>query len=307
VKKNLNLIKNKLFTKKKGHLLDDGFWAWLMLLPNVIGFFMFMLLPVVATFVLSFTKYDMITPPQFIGFKNYIDMYNDPIIWQVTKNTIIYTLITVPIGMVISLLLAVALDQEIGLKRFYRAAFFLPSITSMVVIAIVWQWIYNPEYGILNYGLSLLHIDGGKWLISSSTSLISLSIVGIWRRMGYDMIIFLAGLQGISTTYYEAAKLDGASGFQQFRYITIPMLKPTTFFVFVMAIINSFQVFDQVMLMTAGGPGRSSSVLVHYLYQNAFQYFNLGYACAIAYLLFTIILVITAFNLKMEKNMRQVY
>lgn len=234
-------------------------------------------------------------------------MYNDPIVWQVTKNTLVYTILTVPVGMCISLLLAVALDQQIGLKRFYRAAFFLPSITSMVVIAIVWQWIYNPEFGLLNYGLSLFHIKGGKWLISSSTSLISLAIVGIWRRLGYDMIIFLAGLQGISTTYYEAAKLDGASGFQQFRYITIPMLKPTTFFVFVMAIINSFQVFDQVMLMTEGGPGRSSSVLVHYLYQNAFQYFNLGYACAIAYLLFTMILVITAFNLKMEKNMRQIF
>lgn len=287
--------------------MNDGKWAWIMLLPNILGFFMFMLVPVVATFVLSFTKYDMLTKPKFIGLGNYTEMIHDPIVWQVTGNTILYTALTVPVGMGLSLLLAVALDQEIKLKRFYRAAFFLPSITSMVVISIVWQWIYNPEFGLLNFGLSLLGLPKGKWLTSASTSLASIAAVGIWKRLGYDMILFLSGLQGISATYYEAAELDGASKLQRFRYITIPMLKPTTFFVFIMAIINSFQVFDQVMLMTSGGPGRSSSVLVHYLYQNAFQYFKLGYACAIAYLLFAIVMIITAINLKMEKNMREIY
>lgn len=287
--------------------MNDGKWAWIMLLPNILGFFMFMLVPVVATFVLSFTKYDMLTKPKFIGLGNYTEMIHDPIVWQVTGNTILYTALTVPVGMCLSLLLAVALDREIKLKRFYRAAFFLPSITSMVVISIVWQWIYNPEFGLLNFGLSLLGLPKGKWLTSASTSLASIAAVGIWKRLGYDMILFLSGLQGISATYYEAAELDGASKLQRFRYITIPMLKPTTFFVFIMAIINSFQVFDQVMLMTSGGPGRSSSVLVHYLYQNAFQYFKLGYACAIAYLLFAIVMIITAINLKMEKSMREIY
>ena len=136
--------------KKISKLKDDSKWAWLMLAPNVIGFLLFMLIPVVATLVLSFTKYDMLTTPKFIGLQNYINMAKDPIIWEVTKNTIIYTVITVPIGMCFSLLLAVMLDQEIGFRRFYRAAFFLPAITSMVVVAIVWQWIYNPDYGILN-------------------------------------------------------------------------------------------------------------------------------------------------------------
>ncbi len=293
--------------KKPGKLFNDAKWAWVMLLPNIIGFFMFMLVPVITTFLLSFTKYDMLTRPKFAGFKNYIDMVKDPIVWQVTGNTILYMVLTVPVGMCLSLLLAVALDRKIGFKRFYSAAFFLPSITSMVVISIVWQWIYNPEFGLLNFGLSLFGIPAGKWLTSASTSLISIAIVGIWKRLGYDMIIFLSGLQGISATYYEAAELDGVGKLQQFRYITMPMLKPTTFFVFIMAIINSFQVFDQVMLMTSGGPGRSSSVLVHYLYQNAFQYFKLGYACAIAYLLFAIVMIITAVNMKMEKNMREIY
>ena len=293
--------------RKRGKLKDDTVWAWGMLLPNIIGFLMFMLIPMVATFVLSFTNYDMLTAPKFIGIQNYITMAKDPIVRQVTLNTIIYTVLTVPIGMCISLFLAVMLDQKIGFRKFYRAAFFLPSITSMVVVAIVWQWIYNPDYGLLNYCLSLFGIQGPKWLLDAKTALLSLAIVGIWKSAGYNMIIFLSGLQGISTTYYEAAELDGASKWAQFRYITLPMLKPTTFFIFIMAVISSFQVFDQVMLMTKGGPGRASSVLVHYLYQNAFQYFKLGYACAIAYLLFFIVMIITVFNMRMEKNMREIY
>lgn len=293
--------------RKRGKLKDDTVWAWGMLLPNIIGFLMFMLIPMVATFVLSFTNYDMLTAPKFVGVQNYITMAKDPIVRQVTLNTIIYTVLTVPIGMCISLFLAVMLDQKIGFRKFYRAAFFLPSITSMVVVAIVWQWIYNPDYGLLNYFLSLFGIQGPKWLLDAKTALISLAIVGIWKSAGYNMIIFLSGLQGISTTYYEAAELDGASKWAQFRYITLPMLKPTTFFIFIMAVISSFQVFDQVMLMTKGGPGRASSVLVHYLYQNAFQYFKLGYACAIAYLLFFIVMIITVFNMRMEKNMREIY
>lgn len=278
-----------------------------MLAPNIIGFLMFMLVPMVATFVLSFTKYDMLTTPKFIGLSNYIEMVKDPIVREVTWNTLIYTVLTVPVGMCISLLLAVMLDQKIAFRRFYRAAFFLPAITSMVVVAIVWQWIYNPDYGILNFVLSLFGIKGPKWLLDAKTALLSIAIVGIWKNAGYNMIIFLSGLQGISTSYYEAAELDGANKFEQFRYITLPMLTPTTFFIFVMSMISSFQVFDQVMLMTKGGPGRSSSVLVHYLYQNAFQYFKLGYACAIAYLLFFIVMGITLFNMRMEKNIREIY
>lgn len=294
-------------TPKKGALKRDDGWAWVMLLPNVIGFLMFMLIPMVATFVLSFMEYDMLSVPKFVGLQNYKDMIEDPITRQVTWNTIVYTILTVPVGMVLSLLLAVALDSINYLKRFFRGAYFLPSITSMVVISIVWQWIYNPEYGLMNFFLSFFGVSPKKWLTSSSTSLISLAIVGIWKRLGYDMVIFLSGLQGISTNYYEAAQLDGANKFQIFWHITIPLLRPTTFFVFVMAIIGSFQVFDQVQLMTQGGPGRSSSVLVHYLYQNAFQYFKMGYACALAYLLFAIVLVLTVINMRTEKKMRETF
>ena len=288
-------------------LTDDTPWAILMLAPNIIGFLMFMVIPIFATLYFSFTEYDLILPPEFIGLENYIELFHDKIIGITLRNTFVFTLITVPVGMAFSLLLAVSLDQKIAIRRFYRAAYFLPSITSMVAVAIVWQWLYNPEFGLINYFLSLVGIKGPNWLSSSSTSLVSLSIVSIWKGAGYNMMLFLAGLQGISTSYYEASELDGASKWQQFLHITLPMLSPTTFFIFVMSIISSFQIFDSVMLMTSGGPGRSSSVLVHYLYQSAFQFFSMGYACAIAYLLFFIVLTITILNMRFEKHIKEIF
>lgn len=293
--------------QKISKLKDDGKWALILLAPNIIGFLMFMLIPVIMTFVLSFTRYDIITAPEFTGLENYIELFKDPIIRQTTKNTVLYSLMVVPIGMCLSLLLAVLLDQKIGLKRFFRAAYFIPAITSMVVVAIVWQWIYNPEFGILNWVLSFFGIEGKRWLLDAKTALPALAVVGIWKNAGYNMIIFLSGLQGISNTYYEAAMLDGATKWQQFRSITLPLLMPTTFFVFVTSVISSFQVFDQVMLMTNGGPGRATSVLAHYLYQNAFKYFKMGYACAIAVLLFAIIMALTVINMRMEKKMRDIF
>lgn len=293
--------------QKISKLQNDGKWAVVLLAPNIVGFLLFMLIPVIMTFVFSFTRYDIITAPEFIGLGNYIEMVNDPIIHQVTKNTVLYSLMVVPIGMCLSLLLAVLLDQKIKLKRFFRAAYFIPAITSMVVVAIVWQWIYNPEFGILNWVLSFLGLEGRKWLLDPVTALPALAIVGIWKNAGYNMIIFLSGLQGISNSYYEASMLDGASKWQQFKSITVPLLMPTTFFVFVTSVISSFQVFDQVMLMTNGGPGRATSVLAHYLYQNAFKYFKMGYACAIAVLLFAIIMILTVINMHMEKKMRDIF
>lgn len=278
-----------------------------MLAPNIIGFFMFMVFPILATLFYSFTEYDLIGSPTFVGLANYIELFNDKIIATTLTNTLMFTLITVPIGMAFSLLLAVFLDQKIAFKRFYRGAYFLPSITSMVAVSIVWQWIYNPEFGLLNYFLSFFGVKGITWLSSSSTSLVSIAIVSIWKGAGYNMMLFLAGLQGISNSYYEASELDGANKWQQFIHVTLPMLSPTTFFIFVMSIIGSFQVFDSVMLMTKGGPGRSSSVLVHYLYQNAFQYFSMGYACAIAYLLFFIVIIVTLFNMRFEKKIKEIF
>lgn len=275
----------KLFQK-------DGIWALLLLLPNLLGFLAFTLIPVFASFFLSFTSWDMLTPVKWVGLSNYAELMKDETFIKVFWNTIYFAGVSVPLGIVISLLLAVALDR-ISLKKFYRAAYFLPVVSSMVAIAVVWQFIYNPEYGIMNYVLGWFGIQGPDWLTSTVWAMPAVILTSVWKNLGFNMLIFLAGLQGISDDYYEAADLDGANTYQKFFYITVPLLSPTTFFVTVMSFIASFQVFDTIFLMTQGGPARSTSVIVHYLYEHGFKYFNMGYASAMAYVLFFMMFIIT--------------
>ncbi|PZD97200.1 sugar ABC transporter permease [Paenibacillus sambharensis] len=283
-------------------LYKDGFWAFLMLLPNLIGFLMFLLLPVFATFVISFSSWNLTDSFAFNGFDNYKELFHDPVFIQVMGNTFYFTIASVPIGIVISLLLAVFLNQKLRFIRFYRAAFFIPVISSMVAVSVIWQWIYNPEYGLLNYALSWFGIDGPAWLTDPQWAMPTVILTTIWKSLGFNMLIFLAGLQSISESYYEAADIEGAKWYSKFWHITLPLLSPTTFFVTVMSIINSFQVFDTVYLMTQGGPARSTSVLVYYIFQNAFQYFRMGYASAMAYVLFFIVLMITFIQFWRQKK-----
>jgi multiple sugar transport system permease protein len=227
----------------------------------------------------------------------------DKIVGQVVKNTLVYTGCVVTIGIFISLMLALALDQKIKFVKILRAAFFMPVITSAVAVSLVWQWLYNPDFGLLNSFLKMVGVaEPPVWLNSQVYALPAVIATAIWKGLGYNMLLFLAGLQNISTTYYEAAELDGAGGFQKFRHITWPLLSPTTFFVFVMSVISSFQVFDLVQLMTRGGPGRATSTLVHYIYQNGFKFFYTGYASALAYLLFALVLAITLVNMLFQKK-----
>ena len=282
----------------------DGFWAFVMLSPNLLGFLMFTLFPVVASLLLSFTSYDILTPPEWVGLYNYEEMFvYDKIVGQVVRNTLVYTASVVPIGIFLSLMLALALDQKIKFVRIFRSAFFMPVITSAVAVSLVWQWLYNPDFGLLNSFLKMVGVtEPPAWLNSQVYALPAVIVTSIWKNLGYYMLLFLAGLQNISTTYYEAAELDGANGVQRFMHITWPLLSPTTFFVFVMSVISSFQVFDLVQLMTRGGPGRATSTLVHYIYQNGFRFFYVGYASALAYLLFAMVLVITLINMTLQKK-----
>ncbi len=280
----------------------DKFWALVFLLPNLLGFLIFILGPIIASFCLSFTSWDLLTPVKWIGFENYQTLITDQVFWKVLWNTIYYTIGTVPAGIIISLFLAIALNQKIKGVKIFRATYFLPVISSTVAVAVVWQWLYNPEFGLLNYLLALIGIEGPKWLTSTTWAMPAIIVTSIWKNLGFNMLLFLAGLQGIPETFYEAAQIDGANWWQQFRNITIPLLSPTTFFVVIMSIINSFQVFDQIYIMTEGGPARSTSVLVHYLYQNAFEYFKMGYASAIAYVLFFLVFIITLIQLKRSKD-----
>jgi multiple sugar transport system permease protein len=283
-------------------LNKDGTWAFLLLLPNILGFLAFTLIPVFASFFLSFTSWDMLTPLKWVGIDNYANLLKDETFVKVFWNTIYFAGVSVPLGMVISLFLAVALDQNIRFKKFYRAAYFLPVVSSMVAVAVVWQFIYNPEYGLLNYFLSMFGIKGPNWLTSTHWAMPAVIITSIWKNVGFNMLIFLAGLQGIGDTYYEAAEMDGARWHHKFLFITVPLLSPTTFFVTVMSFISSFQVFDTVFLMTQGGPARSTSVIVHYLYENAFKYFNMGYASAMAYILFFMVFSITLIQFWRQKK-----
>lgn len=288
VKKYFKVGKNikKIFYK-------DVTWAVLMLLPNIMCFMVFVIFPIIASFLLSFTEWDLLQPIEFIGLNNYIQLFNDEIFVKVLWNTIYFTVISVPLGIVVSLILAMALNQGLRGIKVYRAAYFLPVISSMVAVAIVWQWIYNPEFGIFNFLLGLIGIQGPNWLTSTTWAMPAIILVSIWKGLGFNMLIFLSGLQAIPDGYYEAAEIDGAKWFYKFWYVTVPLLSPTTFFVTVMSIINSFQVFDAVFLMTQGGPARSTSVIVHYIYENAFQFFRMGYASAMAYILFFMVASIT--------------
>ncbi|TVR52103.1 MAG: sugar ABC transporter permease [Spirochaetaceae bacterium] len=288
---------------KKKLVYRDGFWAFLFLSPNLIGFLAFVFLPVVASFVLSFTEWDLLTPVRWAGFSNYSNLFfNDDIFWRVLWNTFYFTVGTVPIGMVISLFLAIALDQKIVGMKLFRAAYFIPFISSTVAVAVVWQWLYNPQFGFLNYLLSLVGVQGPNWLSSTRTAMPAVIIMSIWRSLGFSMLLYLAGLQGIPEHYYEVADIDGANWFTKFWHITVPLLSTTTFFVLIMSIIGSFQVFDQIFIMTGGGPARATSVLVHYMYQNAFNYFRMGYASAVAYVLFFVVFLFTAVQLRKSKS-----
>lgn len=276
------------------HLLyKDGFWATIFLMPNFLGFLVFTLFAILASFALTFTHWDLLSPAKWAGLENYRELLQDPTFIKVFWNTLRFTFISVPVGVAISLLLAMALNQKIAAVKVCRAAYFLPVILSSVAVAIAWQWLYNPSFGMLNYILGLFGIKGPPWLSSTSWAMPAIIIASIWRDVGFNMMLFLAGLQGIPDVYYEAAEIDGANWWAKFRHITIPGLSPTTFFVMVITVISSFQMFDLVFVMTGGGPARATSVLVHYLYQNAFQYFSMGYASAIAYVLFFLVLIIT--------------
>ncbi len=289
--------------KIKSLLQKDSTMAFIFLLPNLICFLCFILIPILYSFVLSFMKWDILSAPSFVGLDNFIRLFTkDPVFQQVLTNTFIFVLFSVPGGTIISLFIALLLNQEIIGKRIYRTVFFLPVISSSVIVAMLWKWLLVPDFGLVNYLLSLFSIKGPNWLTDPNWALPSVIMVSIWKGVGFNMLIFLAGLQSIPTTYYEAVEIDGGNALHKFFNVTLPLLAPTTFFVVVMSIIGSFQAFDTVNLMTNGGPGRSTSVIVHYLYQKAFKSFDMGYAASISYVLFAMVLILTIIQFKINKS-----
>ena len=260
---------------------------------------MYRIIPVICSFGLSFAKWDLLNPIQFVGLDNYKKIFSEPLFFKILWNTIVFAVSTSVLGVIIPLILACILNSKIRGSEFYKTAYFLPFITPMIVIGVVWEWIFDPNIGLLNHILHL-HIN---WLYDTHYAMTALIIVSVWKLIGYNMVIFLSSLAGISQSMFEAAKIDGANAFQTFKNVTVPLLSPTIFFVVIITAISSFQIFDLIYLMTQGGPLDSTNVLVYAIYKNAFEYFNVGKASAIAYVLFLLILVLTLCQWNLRKKL----
>lgn len=290
---------------KRGSRLKraEAWTAWGFLLPNLLGFLVFTLLPVLAAFLISFTDWDLLRPPAWAGVDNYLRLAQDPLFHTVVRNTVLYVLGTVPVQMVLALLVALALNQRLPGQTFFRTAYFMPVVASTVAVALVWRWMFHADFGLINSFLYMVGVDDPpNWLSSTRWALPAIIIMSIWQQIGFSMVLFLAGLQSVPITLYEAAKIDGAGAWQRFWSITLPMLSSTTFFVLVISIINSFQVFDQAFIMTGGGPANATNTLVFNIYRYAFQFFQMGYAAAMAWVLFAIIFVVTLVQFRYQRQ-----
>lgn len=243
--------------------------------------------------VFSFTNYDVISTMDFIGFENYIDLFTDDQFLISLRNTLWYCVLTVPSGVVLALLMAVLLNRQLKGMAIFRTLVFIPVITSMVAVSLVWSMLYEDNSGLLNILLGYLGLGPVHWLTDTNMAMISIAIMSVWKGLGYNMTIFLAGLQGVPGELYEAATIDGANSVQKFFKITVPMIGPTTYFVTLMALIGSLQVFDQVNIMTGGGPVDATKTVAFYLYQYGFQFYKMGYACAAAYVLFILVFIVS--------------
>ena len=278
---------------------NQRFAGWVFIFPALVGTIIFIIIPVICSFGLSFARWDLLNPIQFVGFDNYKEIVSEPLFFKILWNTIVFAISTSVLGVIIPLILACILNSKIRGSEFYKTAYFLPFITPMIVIGVVWEWIFDPNIGLLNHILHL-HIN---WLYDTHYAMTALIIVSVWKLIGYNMVIFLSSLAGISQSMFEAAKIDGANSFQTFKNVTVPLLSPTIFFVVIITAISSFQIFDLIYLMTQGGPLDSTNVLVYAIYKNAFEYFNVGKASAIAYVLFLLILVLTLCQWNLRKKL----
>jgi ABC-type sugar transport system permease subunit len=284
--------------KRKRSRFGQDRIGYALIAPFYIFFTIFIVTPILMNLALSFTRFDL-THISFIGFKNYVYLIEDNFFFKALSNTAVYTFFTLIFTMGLSLIAAVFLNERIYLQKAYRTIFFLPHITSMAAVAMVWLWMYEPAQGAFNRVLTLVGIPKLNWLHDAKTALPSLIVMSVWKYLGYNMVIYLAGLQTIPEYLYEAATIDGANSVQKFLRITVPMLRPVTFFLFVTGLINNFNVFEQVIIMTDGGPLNSTTTIVHQVYIRAFYDFFMGYASAMAFVSVIIIGAITFFNFRL--------
>ncbi|MGD6729506.1 MAG: carbohydrate ABC transporter permease [Pleomorphochaeta sp.] len=291
--------------KNRKLLWHSRFAPWLFLLPTIIGLLVFRLIPIVWAFVLSFTQWSLLGSPNFVGLSNFIEAFNTEAFLQTFSNTIEFSLIYVVGSIIFGLLLAVLINIKIKSIAFFRAVIYLPVVTSAVAVGIVWNWILGPNIGLVHSILANLNITAPYWLGDPKLALTTVASVQVWKMAGYSMILFLSGLQGISAETLEAAIVDGASKVQRFFRITLPMLSPTVFFVLTVSIIDSFKNFELIYAMTKGGPQNSTNTLVYDVYLNAFVYYRVGYASAVAFVLLVFVGVLTLLNFYIKRHWAQ--
>ncbi len=282
--------------------------AWAFLLPALLLIAVFFFLPVLAALLLSFTDFDIyalgdLNRLRFIGFNNYLNLLQSPLFWTALGNTAYFVIVGGPLSVAVSLGAALLVNSRlIHFPGLFRTAFFLPVVTTLVAVAVVWRYLYHPRYGLLNYGLSLFGIDAIDWLGDPDWAMPAIILMAVWKNFGFNMIIFIAGLQNIPVQLYEAARIDGASAWAQFRHITLPMLAPTFLFVALMTMIGYFQVFAEPYVMTQGGPANRTLSIVLLMYEEGFRWWNIGYASATAFVLFVLILAGTLLQLKWRRK-----
>jgi len=283
----------------------DAISGYLFIAPALISLLVFMVYPVIASFVISGFDWGILTAPKFIGLENYKTLFRDPVFLESLKNTFAWVIMYVPVSILVSLIVALAMDMPLRGIGFFRTMFYLPVMTPMVVCALLFVWIYNTDFGVLNYILSFIGISPVRWLTDKNLSLISIALMSVWKHSGYNMLILLSALQGIPESLYEAAALDGITPWRKLINIKLPLIMPSMYFVVLTSVIDAFQVFTEVYIMTKGGPGYSTYTVSYYLFNNAFEFGKMGYACAMAVVMFVIILTVTLIQDKiMNKNVQ---
>jgi len=311
---NLEKLKGTPLVIPKANLIDfkttfiRSIPGYLFVAPAIIILTLFLFVPVIFSFLVSLTDWNIYGLADsnmvgFVGLKNYVNVFQDPIFWKSLWNTLLFTGVGVPLTIMVSLLFATVLNEKfIKFKTFFRTAYFIPVVSTIVAVAVIWRWLYNPEYGLLNYMLKCLSLPQFNWLADPKTALASLILMAAWKNFGYNMVIFLAGLQSIPETLYESARIDGANAWQLFLHVTLPGLRTTTIFVIIMSTIGYLQFFAEPYIMTKGGPLNSTMSIVLYMYNQGFKFFELGYASALAYVLFGIVFMFTFIQIRIRKS-----
>jgi len=281
---------------------EETITGYLFILPNFVGFCAFTLFPIVFAFAMTFTDWDLSKSRSFIGLGNYAHLVGDRLFWKTLGNSMYYTFVAVPTGVFVAFWLALLMNRKMKGVILFRTLYFLPQITLVVATALVWNWIYHPELGLLNYVLRRIGLPGQNWLHSTTWAMPAVIVMSNWQGIAPAILILLAGLQGIPQEFYEAAEIDGASALGKLFYVTIPLLSPTIFFVVVTSLIGALQAFSQFFIMTQGGPAYATTPLVLYIFQNAFEFFNMGYGATLATVLFVVILIITIIQWKVANT-----